>query len=128
LSPAAPRQPAHHQEEARAQGCHHASATLHPAVPSHILICFALLVTCCACHLQHHASLRTIKKKLVRKALDAIKKMADDEVACNDDSNDGELHSSLTAQALAVSHRLSRDNMLQMLTQRSPLAKPANHA
>ncbi|WIA23790.1 hypothetical protein OEZ85_013471 [Tetradesmus obliquus] len=39
--------------------------------------------------LQHHASLRTIKKKLVRKALDAIKKMADDEAACNaDDSSD----------------------------------------
>ncbi|KAF8060354.1 HSP90B1 [Scenedesmus sp. PABB004] len=32
--------------------------------------------------LQHHTSLKTIKKKLVRKALDAIKKMADDEAAC----------------------------------------------
>ncbi|KAF6264589.1 Hsp90 protein-domain-containing protein [Scenedesmus sp. NREL 46B-D3] len=31
--------------------------------------------------LQHHASLRTIKKKLVRKALDAVKKMADEEAA-----------------------------------------------
>jgi HSP90 family molecular chaperone len=43
--------------------------------------------------LQHHASLRTIKKKLVRKALDAIKKMADDEAACNDSSSDGESRS-----------------------------------
>eukprot|EP00879_Flechtneria_rotunda_P019160 GHRR01020115.1.p1 GENE.GHRR01020115.1~~GHRR01020115.1.p1 ORF type:complete len:360 (+),score=145.88 GHRR01020115.1:309-1388(+) len=33
--------------------------------------------------LQAHSSLKTIKKKVVRKALDAIKKMADDEVACN---------------------------------------------
>jgi hypothetical protein len=49
--------------------------------------------------LQHHASLRTIKKKLVRKALDAIKKMADDEIACNDDSSAGE---STSPSALAV--------------------------
>lgn len=37
--------------------------------------------------MQVHSSLKTIKKKLVRKALDAIKKIADDEVKCNDDSS-----------------------------------------
>jgi hypothetical protein len=58
------------------------------------------------CHLQHHASLRTIKKKLVRKALDAIKKMADDEIACNDDSSDGEskLISALAVPLIAMLH------------------------
>lgn len=38
---------------------------------------------------QAHASLRTIKKKLVRKALDAIKKLADDEAACQDAKDKG---------------------------------------
>nr|QBB20008.1 heat shock protein hsp90B [Ettlia sp. YC001] len=39
--------------------------------------------------LQVHSSLKTIKKKLVRKTLDAIKKMADDEIKCkaSDDSD-----------------------------------------
>lgn len=32
--------------------------------------------------IQVHSSLKTIKKKLVRKALDAIKKMADDQIKC----------------------------------------------
>eukprot|EP00878_Enallax_costatus_P000207 GHUV01000266.1.p1 GENE.GHUV01000266.1~~GHUV01000266.1.p1 ORF type:complete len:827 (+),score=175.61 GHUV01000266.1:179-2659(+) len=42
--------------------------------------------------LQVHSSLKTIKKKLVRKTLDAIKKMADDEVKCNtsEDENNSE--------------------------------------
>jgi len=35
--------------------------------------------------LQAHSSLKTIKKKLVRKVLDAIKKMADTEAQCADD-------------------------------------------
>lgn len=40
--------------------------------------------------LQQHAALKTIKKKLVRKVLDMVKKMADDEVACNDPETDEE--------------------------------------
>jgi len=36
--------------------------------------------------LQQHAALKTIKKKLVRKVLDMIKKMADDEIKCNDEN------------------------------------------
>jgi DNA-binding FrmR family transcriptional regulator len=35
-------------------------------------------------HLQAHSSLKTIKKKLVRKVLDAIKKMAETETKCDD--------------------------------------------
>jgi heat shock protein beta len=34
--------------------------------------------------LQAHSSLKTIKKKLVRKVLDAIKKMAETETKCDD--------------------------------------------
>lgn len=34
--------------------------------------------------LQAHSSLKTIRKKLVRKALDFIKKLADDERKCNE--------------------------------------------
>eukprot|EP00798_Chlamydomonas_sp_ICE-L_P027680 gene27680-7322_t len=37
--------------------------------------------------LQSHAALKTIKKKLVRKVLDVIKKMADDEVKCRELDN-----------------------------------------
>lgn len=35
-------------------------------------------------HLQQHAALKTIKKKLVRKVLDMIKKLADDEIKCKE--------------------------------------------
>lgn len=34
--------------------------------------------------LQQHAALKTIKKKLVRKILDLIKKLADDELKCKE--------------------------------------------
>jgi heat shock protein beta len=39
--------------------------------------------------LQQHASLKTIKKKLTRKALDLIKSMADDEKKCKEMSDGG---------------------------------------
>ena len=36
--------------------------------------------------LQQHAALKTIKKKLVRKILDVIKKMMDDDLKCKEQS------------------------------------------
>lgn len=43
-----------------------------------------MTTACTFAALQTHSSLKTIKKKLVRKALDAIKKMADDDVSCKE--------------------------------------------
>jgi hypothetical protein len=52
--------------------------------------------------LQAHSSLKTIKKKLVRKVLDAIKKMAETEVKCED--KEGEVRQECMWVGLGVSY------------------------